>query len=73
MTSTRVDSATYMLERPGDYTLPAIDIVWWNVGSGKIEQVHLEAVELKVAANPRCGRSGCRPAIRCRLVVGCVD
>ncbi|MDN3273588.1 BatD family protein [Frankia sp. RB7] len=51
-TSTRVDSATYMLERPGDYSLPAIDIGWWNVGNGKVERVHLDAVPLKVMADP---------------------
>ncbi|MGF6306274.1 hypothetical protein ABIB82_000306 [Bradyrhizobium sp. i1.8.4] len=54
-TSTRVDSATYMLERPGDYSLPAIDIGWWNIGSGKLEVVHLDAVPLKVAVNPAAG------------------
>ena len=52
MTSTRVDSATYMLERAGDYLLPAIDIGWWNVGSGKIEEVRLDAVPLKGIATP---------------------
>jgi hypothetical protein len=52
MTSTRVDSATYMLERAGDFSLPAIDIGWWNVGEGRVEQVHLAAALLKVAANP---------------------
>lgn len=52
MTSSRVDSATYMLERPGDYSLPAIDIGWWNVGSGKVDVIHLDAVPLKVTANP---------------------
>jgi hypothetical protein len=50
--STRVDSATYMLERPGDYTLPAIDIRWWNVHEGKINLAHLDAVTLHVAADP---------------------
>ncbi|WP_426409863.1 BatD family protein [Bradyrhizobium ganzhouense] len=52
MTSTRVDSATYMLERSGEYELPAIDIRWWNVGSGKLDLAHLDAVPLTVAANP---------------------
>ena len=52
MTSARVDSATYMLQRPGNYVLPAIDIAWWNMGSGKIERVHLDEVPLAVAANP---------------------
>ncbi|MGY4480538.1 BatD family protein [Bradyrhizobium sp. USDA 3364] len=66
MTSTRVDSATYMLERPGDYALPAIEFGWWNVGSGKLERVHLDAVRFEVAANPAArsaapaGRSGVR-------------
>jgi hypothetical protein len=52
MTSTRVDSATYMLQRPGNYVLPAIDIAWWNVGSGKIERIRLGEVPLAVAVNP---------------------
>lgn len=52
MTSTRIDSATYMLQRPGNYVLPAIDIAWWNVGSGKIERIHLDEVSLTVAVNP---------------------
>ena len=52
MTSTRTDSATYMLQRPGNYVLPAIDIAWWNVGSGKVERIHLDEVPLAVAVNP---------------------
>jgi hypothetical protein len=59
--STRVDSATYMLERPGEYSLPAIDIGWWNVGAGKIERIHLDAVALKVAANPAV-EAGAQPS-----------
>jgi len=52
MTSTRVDSATYMLQRPGNYILPAIDVAWWNMGSGKVERIHLDEVPLAVAVNP---------------------
>jgi hypothetical protein len=48
LSSSRVDSATYMLEQPGDYLLPAIDIGWWNVKEGKIEHAHVDAVALKV-------------------------
>jgi hypothetical protein len=51
LTSTRVESATYMVEHPGDYSLPAIDIEWWNVSSGKVEQVHLDAVPFKVVGD----------------------
>lgn len=52
LSSTRVDSATYMLQKPGNYSLPAIDVRWWNLGSGKIETAHLDAVALDVAAGP---------------------
>ncbi|WP_024517184.1 BatD family protein [Bradyrhizobium sp. Tv2a-2] len=50
--STRVDSATYMLEKPGDYALPAIDVRWWNVQEKKVDLAHLDAVTLHVAADP---------------------
>jgi hypothetical protein len=50
VTSSRIDAGTYMLEREGDYSLPAIDIGWWNVAEGKVEQVHLDAVAFKVGA-----------------------
>lgn len=64
LTSTRADSGTYMLERAGDYLLPAIDVRWWNVGESRVEQVHLAGVPLNVSANPAIdgttGRSGAR-------------
>ena len=52
MSASRVDSATYMLEKPGDYLLPAIDVRWWNPADGRIETAHLDAVALQVAGNP---------------------
>jgi hypothetical protein len=52
LTATRVDSATYMLQRPGDYVLSAIDVNWWNISTQKIERAHLDAVSLQVQANP---------------------
>jgi hypothetical protein len=70
MTSTRVDSATYMLERPGDYGLPAIDIGWWNTVGGKVEQVHLDAVALTVAPNPAAGAAGAGAGLDARLAWG---
>ncbi|MCP3460126.1 BatD family protein [Bradyrhizobium sp. CCGUVB23] len=51
MTSTRVDSATYMLERAGEYSLPAIEIGWWSTANRKVERIHLDAVPLAVAAS----------------------
>jgi len=55
LSSMRVDSATYMLERPGNYRLPAIDVRWWNDAAHKVELAHLDSVTLQVAANPAAG------------------
>lgn len=56
--SIRADSATYMLERPGDYLLPAIDVSWWNVSEQKVERTHLDAVPLQVTGTPGQPASG---------------
>jgi hypothetical protein len=52
LSATRTDSATYILQRAGDYTLPAIDVRWWNAAEGRVETAHLDAIAIKVAANP---------------------
>jgi hypothetical protein len=52
LSATRVDAATYMLEKAGDYRLPAIELRWWNVGTGKVDTARLDAVDLHVAENP---------------------
>lgn len=52
LTATRIDRATYMLERPGDYLLPAIEVAWWNVRDQKVERAQVDPVALHVAANP---------------------
>jgi hypothetical protein len=51
-TGTRVDRATYMLERSGTYVLPAIEIGWWNVDAQRVETARAEAVTLVVQPNP---------------------
>lgn len=52
LTAMRTDSVTYMLERPGDYTLPAVEVDWWNVTEQKIERAHADPVTLHVLDNP---------------------
>ena len=52
------NSATYILQRPGDYVLPAIDVRWWNAGEGRVETAHLDAVTMQVAANPAVQPAG---------------
>ena len=58
LTATRTDSATYILQRPGDYVLPAIDVRWWNAGEGRVETAHLDAVTMQVAPNPAVQSAG---------------
>lgn len=52
LTATRTDSATYILQRPGDYALSPIDVRWWNVDEGRVETAHLDALTMNVAGNP---------------------
>lgn len=65
LTATRTDSATYMLQKPGDYQLPAIDIGWWNTAERKVERAHIDPVSFQVAADPaRPATSGSESAAR---------
>lgn len=52
LTATRTDSATYILQRSGEYALPPIDVRWWNAEERRIETAHLDALTIKVAGNP---------------------
>ena len=51
-TASRVDEATYMLQAAGEYTLPALDIAWWNIRDSKVEHARVDPVVLHVADNP---------------------
>jgi hypothetical protein len=64
LSATRTDDATYMLQRAGDYTLPAINFAWWNARDSKIERARADAVTLHVADNPawRASAPGATPA-----------
>ncbi|MBX9841234.1 MAG: BatD family protein, partial [Xanthobacteraceae bacterium] len=52
LTASRTDQATYMPQRPGDLTLPELEIGWWNVRDRRIERVRIEPVVLHVADSP---------------------
>lgn len=52
LTGTRTDQATYMLERAGDYVLPAIDMTWWRFSDNSLQHAHVEPLSLHVAENP---------------------
>lgn len=52
LSSTRTDHATYMLLRPGNLSLPAIEVRWWNAREQKVERARIDSVSLHVADNP---------------------
>jgi hypothetical protein len=48
----RVESATYVLRREGDYDLPEIQISWWDTFARQVRREALPATRLHVAASP---------------------
>ena len=49
----RLEAATYVLQRTGEFTLPELRIHWWNTETGTLETETLEARTFEVAASDR--------------------
>ncbi len=45
----RVEQVTYVLERPGEYRLPAIELSWWDPQEGRLVTERLEERSFEVA------------------------
>jgi BatD DUF11 like domain len=48
----RVESATYVLRKEGDFQLPPIEIAWWDTFARQLRREHLPAVDFHAAPNP---------------------
>ena len=48
----RVQSAKYFIQSDGDYTLPAIELKWWNLSTNRLVAATLPPVRFTAAANP---------------------
>ncbi len=46
----RIDEITYLCEKPGSYSLPAIAILWWNLERREMEKITLPSVSFAVEA-----------------------
>ncbi len=46
----RIDRVTYVFEKPGTYTLPAVDIAWFDAASGTSRKAEATAVTVVVDA-----------------------
>jgi hypothetical protein len=48
----RKQAAKYFIQKAGDYTLPAIELKWWNLTTNRLATATLPAVHFSAAANP---------------------
>jgi hypothetical protein len=48
----RTQSAKYFIQKEGDYTLPAIELKWWDLSTNRLVTTTLPAVRITAAANP---------------------
>ncbi|MDS9469344.1 hypothetical protein RGQ15_17415 [Paracoccus sp. MBLB3053] len=46
----RVESVTYVAEAPGEFTLPSLQLRWWNMDSSRIETSDVEGVQFSIVA-----------------------
>lgn len=47
----RIDSVTYQVQRPGHYSLPAIQMHWWDTSTQQARSAEVPAVTFEAAAN----------------------
>lgn len=48
----RTESAKYFIQKPGDYTLPPIELKWWNLNSKRLVTATIPATTFTAAPNP---------------------
>jgi hypothetical protein len=48
----RVETARYLIQKPGQYTLPAIELKWWDLNAGVVRAETLPSVQFTAVANP---------------------
>ncbi|MCY1406795.1 Oxygen tolerance [compost metagenome] len=47
----RIDSASYRIERSGNFSLPALQIQWWDATANQAQTASVPAVDFKASAN----------------------
>ncbi|WP_426990860.1 hypothetical protein ACKI2N_028560 [Cupriavidus sp. 30B13] len=48
----RIDAATYVVQRPGHYTLPGVSVQWWDVRAGRLRTASVPPLRFSAAAQP---------------------
>jgi len=54
----RVETFTYVAERSGSYTLPAIVLEWWDIEGESLERIELPGTSFKVARSSQGAAAG---------------
>jgi hypothetical protein len=52
LTGTRIETVTYVFERPGEIGIPGVVLFWWDIGDQKLRRVELPGRSLKVVGVP---------------------
>ena len=60
----RRETITYLLQKPGSLTLPALSYVWWNPKTEKLQSTTLPAATFEVAAPPAAATPAAAVAVR---------
>lgn len=48
----RIDQVTYVVQQPGDFELPAVNLRWWDLDTRQIRTASLPEVKLRAVAAP---------------------
>lgn len=51
-TAERQESTTYVFEKEGTYTIPDINLTWWNSDAQKMEEITLPGAEVEISPGP---------------------
>lgn len=62
LTALREEKIAFIPSKPGEYTLPALDIVWFNTKTQKMETAHLPSVKLTALASSADTKASAPPA-----------
>jgi hypothetical protein len=62
LTALREEKIAFIPSKPGEYSLPALDIVWFNTKTQKMETAHLPSVKLTALAGATDTQASAPPA-----------
>ncbi len=52
LTGKRIDTATYICQKPGHVSLPELVIPWWSLADHSLQEIRLPAVTFEIVAAP---------------------